>query len=219
MRKLRIEIPDRISSELLFLNRHRCCICHMPRKAVQIHHIDENPANNDMRNLAVLCVDCHSIVSGNQGFGKNYSRKEISLFKKHWEEQCTTWRQDFEDSEDESDIDEEDEDEDIEAIDTLFKDMLVRGDEHFTYSIRLEEDNLIVYGISSDEPINFMIMRRSEYKKWIENSGECNMLVEDEDMYQTSDSFIVPKDGWYVIVACNYSDDDARVQLDISIWP
>lgn len=225
MKKLRIEIPERISSTLLFLNRHRCCICREPRKPVQIHHIDENPSNNNMRNLAVLCVECHSTVSGNQGFGKNYSKKEIGLFKKDWEEQCEIWRGNFENAEgaiedDEEIIADEDDDEAVEdeqdePIHTLHKDWIIKEGFHFQYSYKLEKGNVIVYSVSSDEAIDFMIMKRSEYNRLAE---EGDTLMEDEDIFETNDSFFVPRDGWYSIVVCNTSDDDARVTLDLSIW-
>jgi len=37
--------------------RHKCAICgqHNP----QIHHLDENPSNNDPSNLLPLCPNCH----------------------------------------------------------------------------------------------------------------------------------------------------------------
>ncbi len=228
MKKQRIEIPERISAKLLFLNRHRCCICREPRKAVQIHHIDENPSNNDIQNLAVLCVECHSIVSGNQGFGKNYSKKEIILFKENWEEQCERWHGDSADVSEEDDMDEddetiEDEDEDDEEVEdeedepiiTLYKDWIVEGDYHYTFDYNLEKGNEIVYGVSSDDAVDFLIMRRGEYKRM---SVDGDALVEDSKVFEVNDSYTVTKDGWYSIIICNRSNDDARVTLDLSIW-
>ena len=29
-------------------------------KPLQVHHIDENPNNNSIENLAVLCMSCHA---------------------------------------------------------------------------------------------------------------------------------------------------------------
>lgn len=81
MPKVRISVPADVADEVLFANRHRCCVCHEPRKPVHIHHIDENPENNDPGNLAVLCLDHHSDVTGNEGLGRNYSENEIRLFK------------------------------------------------------------------------------------------------------------------------------------------
>ena len=70
----------------LYDNDHICCICHLKGKHVQIHHIDSNPANDDISNLVVLCLDDHSIATGKQGFGRKYGEKEIKLYKQAWEE-------------------------------------------------------------------------------------------------------------------------------------
>jgi hypothetical protein len=51
----RIPIPADVTDEVLYRNDHTCCICNIPRKHVQIHHLDEDPANNSATNLAVLC--------------------------------------------------------------------------------------------------------------------------------------------------------------------
>lgn len=225
MKKLRIEIPERISAPLLFFNRHRCCICREPRKPVQIHHVDENPSNNDMRNLAVLCVECHSIVSGNQGFGKNYSKKEILLFKKNWEEQCEGWRQNVGNANDDMEDDEENlepddseeavEDQEDEPIHTLYKDWIVEGGYNYSFEYNLEKGNEIVYSVSSDERIDFLIMKRSEYNR---TSVDGDALMEDDNIFETNDSYTVPRNGWYSIVVCNRSRNEARVTLDLSIW-
>lgn len=36
---------------------HRCAVCGCDRP--QIHHIDEDPSNNDLMNLLPLCPNCH----------------------------------------------------------------------------------------------------------------------------------------------------------------
>jgi mRNA-degrading endonuclease YafQ of YafQ-DinJ toxin-antitoxin module len=178
-----------------------------------------------MRNLAVLCVECHSTVSGNQGFGKNYSKKEIILYKKNWEEQCEDWRQNFgnadDDMEEDEDLETDDseevvEDQEDEPIHTLYKDWIVKGEYHYSFEYNLEKGNVIVYSVSSDEQIDFLIMKRSEYKRAAE---EGDTLMKDEDTFEANDSFFIPRNGWYTIVVSNAYDDDARVPLDLSIWP
>lgn len=79
---MRKSIPKGIESEILFLNRHTCCVCHVKEKDVQIHHIDEDNSNNDVLNLAVLCLDCHSKVTGRRGLGKSYSVLELTRYKR-----------------------------------------------------------------------------------------------------------------------------------------
>lgn len=84
----RISIPDKISDKLMFLNRHICCICTIRHKHVQIHHIDGNNNNNDIENLAVVCNDCHSKVSSNEGLGRGYTINEVKMYKSEWETAC-----------------------------------------------------------------------------------------------------------------------------------
>ncbi len=82
---MRKAIPKSREAEILFLNRHSCCICQDKGKDVQIHHIDGDNKNNDIANLAILCLDCHSRVTGKHGLGKSYSTLEVKRYKKEWE--------------------------------------------------------------------------------------------------------------------------------------
>lgn len=82
---MREKIPKKIDAEILFKNKHTCCICNEKGKDVQIHHIDGNPGNNDISNLAVVCLDCHSKITGKRGLGRAYTPEEIRLFKRKWE--------------------------------------------------------------------------------------------------------------------------------------
>ena len=86
----RRKIPAKLEAKLLADNLHACCVCHGNNLHVQIHHIDGNPANNKPENLAVLCLNCHSKASGNEGLGKEFSELEIKEYKKRWESQCET---------------------------------------------------------------------------------------------------------------------------------
>jgi hypothetical protein len=83
--KRRRTVSQETVDELMFRNRHTCCICHDSSKHVQIHHIDGNPSNNDIDNLAVLCLDCHSRVSGDLGLGRRFTPGEIWKYKREWE--------------------------------------------------------------------------------------------------------------------------------------
>jgi hypothetical protein len=86
MSKERPGIPAPISEEVLYRNKHICCICRTPNKHVQIHHIDGNPNNNVLANLAVVCLDCHSLVTGHSGLGRQYAPGEVRKYKKAWEQ-------------------------------------------------------------------------------------------------------------------------------------
>lgn len=68
-KKKRVEIPLNVSAKVMFLSDRTCCVCRSGNKLIQIHHIDENPSNNSLNNLAVLCLDCHNetMIKGDLG--------------------------------------------------------------------------------------------------------------------------------------------------------
>jgi len=76
----RPKVPHSVRVEVLVANRHTCCRCRR-EKAVQLHHIDNNPRNNSSDNLAVLCLDCHSRVTGTEGLGTRFSPEEVAAYK------------------------------------------------------------------------------------------------------------------------------------------
>lgn len=57
MVKNRVAIPSAIRQRVLEEFNHRCSICGADRP--HIHHLDEDPANNDALNLLPLCPNCH----------------------------------------------------------------------------------------------------------------------------------------------------------------
>jgi hypothetical protein len=82
----RVPIPEELEAQLLFASDHMCCICREAGKDVQIHHIDSNRTNNNTANLAVVCLDCHSRVTGPRGLGRSYKPREVTLYKQQWEQ-------------------------------------------------------------------------------------------------------------------------------------
>ncbi len=85
--KRRTDIPAKLADQLMLANRRTCCVCRQPKHIV-IHHIDGDPANNSEQNLAVLCHDCHSRVSGDEGLGRRFTSQEVLLHKLAWEQIC-----------------------------------------------------------------------------------------------------------------------------------
>jgi len=55
--KKRTTIPKAASEAVLKEYHHRCAVC--GRHDPHLHHIDENPSNNDPANLIPLCPNCH----------------------------------------------------------------------------------------------------------------------------------------------------------------
>jgi hypothetical protein len=83
--KQRIEIQPEIVARILVASSRTCCVCNEPGKGIQIHHIDEDPSNNDPSNLAVLCFDCHGQTQIKGGFGRKLDADQILLFKAQWD--------------------------------------------------------------------------------------------------------------------------------------
>lgn len=83
-KKLRVPIPNDIAAEILFSSDRTCCVCNIRGKQVQIHHIDENPANNGLENLSVLCFECHDLTMVKGGFGRKLEANQVRLFRNEW---------------------------------------------------------------------------------------------------------------------------------------
>ena len=84
MAKARIPIPSETAALLLFRADRMCCICRERAKPAQIHHIDENPANNDPSNLAVLCLHCHEDTQIRGGFGRKLDAHQVIQYREDW---------------------------------------------------------------------------------------------------------------------------------------
>ncbi len=63
MAKKRVVIPPKIRDAVLGEFNHRCAICGTDKP--HLHHIDEDPSNNDPLNLLPLCPNCHLIDQHN----------------------------------------------------------------------------------------------------------------------------------------------------------
>src|SRR5260370_41455593 len=77
--KQRIEIPQEVAARVLFLSDRTCCVCRIPRKAIQIHHIDDDPSNSIEENLAVLCLECHRETQIRGGFERQLDAHQVVM--------------------------------------------------------------------------------------------------------------------------------------------
>lgn len=68
----------------MFGSDRTCCVCRMPGKPVQIHHIDGNRDNTILSNLAVLCLDCHNATQVQGGFSRKLDPDQIILYRDDW---------------------------------------------------------------------------------------------------------------------------------------
>lgn len=81
MPKERIPIPEEVAAEVLFLAARVCPVCRIPGKRVQIHHIDEDPSNNEIANLVPLCFDCHDQTQIRGGFARRLDAAQVKMFR------------------------------------------------------------------------------------------------------------------------------------------
>src|SRR5260221_10211767 len=84
MSKPRTPIPDDISAEVMVQHDRICCVCNTPGLAVQIHHIDEDPAHHTIDNLAVLCLQHHDETQVRGGFSKRLKAADILRSRNDW---------------------------------------------------------------------------------------------------------------------------------------
>jgi hypothetical protein len=77
-------IPNQVKMEALLAAGHMCCVCRGPGESLQIHHIDEDPGNNDLSNLAVLCLRHHSLAHTRGGFGRQLDARQLRYCRDSW---------------------------------------------------------------------------------------------------------------------------------------
>ena len=85
MAKKRIRIPAEIEKKIIYKSARTCNVCREFKKGIQIHHIDENPSNNNIDNLIVLCQNCHDEAHTKHDLSKNLTPSKLSYCKKEWE--------------------------------------------------------------------------------------------------------------------------------------
>jgi hypothetical protein len=198
----RDKIPHTISTALMVKNRHKCCVCNEKNKHVQIHHIDGNPNNNEIDNLAVLCLDCHSKVTGDEGLGRKYTEDEIKEYKRIWENLCGS----------DSEEDREEDQGDCETI------TLKRGS-YEAYEYSLDKGDVIAISVDAEKPLSVFILEADDFDKYEENpDDDFDYLDAKEDKDQIALEFTVEEDGDYVVMFLNDSKRTFDADIDIQIW-
>ena len=84
MSNARTPVPDDVSAEVMFQHDRTCCVCGERGLAVQIHHIDENPGNHTINNLAVLCLEHHNQTQTRGGFDKKLKVADVIRYRDDW---------------------------------------------------------------------------------------------------------------------------------------
>jgi hypothetical protein len=86
MRKQRVAVPESTRLELLSRSNNRCCVCQIP--FVVVHHLDEDPSNNDIDNLAPLCPNCHSQTHSDGTMTINLTADRVRKLRDRWYDYC-----------------------------------------------------------------------------------------------------------------------------------
>ena len=64
------------------------------KSVLQVHHIDENPGNNDLENLIPLCATCHLKIEKEARLHAPYNETQLELFENQsYMEQMKNMRQ------------------------------------------------------------------------------------------------------------------------------
>ena len=84
MSKTRVLIPSDLVADVMFASGSTCCVCRERGKAVQVHHVDENPADNTFENLTVLCLECHNQTQVSGGFGRKLNAPLVIKYRDEW---------------------------------------------------------------------------------------------------------------------------------------
>lgn len=82
-RKERRRISNAAAATLLYDFDRTCCVCGEPGP-VTIHHIDEDPSNNELENLAVLCLPHHNEAHTSGGFARQLGADAIRKYRDEW---------------------------------------------------------------------------------------------------------------------------------------
>jgi hypothetical protein len=201
----RSQIPSGIADNLMVMNRRICCICNQEGKHLHIHHIDGNHNNNDIENLAVLCLECHSRVTGDEGFGRRFTPNEVSIFKKKWEEACDSWYKNKSG---------------VEEAQGDYEETILAPDTHIEYSYKLSENDKIAIWATANKPISIFIIDSQDYNDWLHSGDKEDFkFLEGAELENDFDiEFDVPEDGFYTVLLLNESNESSDIEFDIQIW-
>lgn len=73
-----------LSARVMLAHDRTCCVCNVPGKAVQIHHIDDDRSNDNYDNLAVLCLQDHDDTQVRGGFAKRLTAPLVREYRREW---------------------------------------------------------------------------------------------------------------------------------------
>lgn len=86
--KKRLSLPKSVTSSLLTKALYRCAVCPEHRRISDIHHIDEDPSNNDESNLIGVCKECHADIHETSTMRRKIAHGDLLIMKRVWQEKC-----------------------------------------------------------------------------------------------------------------------------------
>ncbi len=81
----RTAIPDGVAAQVLFASDRTCCVCRIPGKPIQLHHIDEDTSSHHPANLSVLCLECHKETQLDGGFSRKLNTVQVRTYRDDWQ--------------------------------------------------------------------------------------------------------------------------------------
>jgi hypothetical protein len=80
----RVPIPEEVATDVLFAANRTCCVCRVPGKSLQLHHIDGDHSNSLFDNLGALCLECHNETQRSGGFGRQLNASLVRRHRDDW---------------------------------------------------------------------------------------------------------------------------------------
>ncbi|WP_409268704.1 HNH endonuclease signature motif containing protein [Massilia sp. BHUDP2] len=82
--RIRHPVSNALRFEVLYEAARTCCVCRIPGLPVEIHHIDQDPSNNSIDNLVVICRNCHDEAHTKHSMSQNLTASQLKHAKKKW---------------------------------------------------------------------------------------------------------------------------------------
>ncbi|MEK6913749.1 MAG: hypothetical protein AABW47_03705 [Nanoarchaeota archaeon] len=78
MIKKRTKIPQKTTDVIMVLCKRKCCWCET-QEVTEIHHIDQNPSNNEQDNLFPCCSICQKRFHNSTNFVRKITENELKM--------------------------------------------------------------------------------------------------------------------------------------------
>ena len=75
----RKNIPTKKADEVMFQSDLLCCVCES--RGDHVHHLNNDPGNNDLDNLVLLCFKHHSEVTSRGGLSRRLSPELLRKYR------------------------------------------------------------------------------------------------------------------------------------------